>query len=236
MHARPQFEPDLSLPIKVKAFSSKATLESELATHISTVANQAINDRGNFRIVVTGGKTILPTYQYLRHIKTDWLSWSILWSDERCLPLEHSERNSRQAFVAWLSHVPIPKENIFVIPAELGPVAGSDYYSRLLASHQDWFDLVVLSLGEDGHVASIFKSDTTSQPGRDVIPVFDAPKLPAKRVSLSIERLAKTRELILLVVGKQKTKALENLRNAEIGPASQLTKQCCVTVWSSEAA
>ena len=176
---------------------------------------------------------MLSIYQYLRQIETDWRSWSIAWTDERCLPIEHPERNSRQAFVTWLSHVPIPKENVFVIPAELGPVSGSDCYAQLLAG-VDRFDLVILSLGEDGHVASIFQTDETSQSGIDVVPVFDSPKFPANRVSLSLERLAKTRELILLAVGKQKAEALANLNNEGMGPASQLAKQCCLSVWSSD--
>ena len=201
--------------------------------HISTAANQSIADHGHFKIVVTGGNTMLSIYKHLRQIKTDWRSWSIAWTDERCLPKEHAERNSRQAFETWLSHVPILKENILEIPAELGPVAGSECYSRSLAG-VDWFDLVILTLGQDGHVASIFQSDMKPPTGSAVLPVFDAPKFPSNRISLSLERLAKTRELILLAAGKHKAQALANLKNSGEGPAAQLAKQCCVTVWSSE--
>jgi 6-phosphogluconolactonase len=233
MQTLPQHSRGSDSSLTVRAYPSTAAFESQLVQHISTAANQSIVDRGHFSFVVTGGNTMFPIYKHLRQIKTDWRSWSIAWTDERCLPKEHPERNSRQAFETWLSHVPIPKENIFVIPAELGPVAGSECYSRSLAG-MEWFDLVILTLGQDGHVASIFQTDETSQSGIDVVPVFDSPKFPANRVSLSLERLAKTRELILLAVGKQKAEALANLNNESTEPASQLAKQCCVTVWSSD--
>jgi 6-phosphogluconolactonase len=125
------------------------------------------------------------------------------------------------AGAAWLDHVLIPKTQIHPIPAELGAIAAANLYIKTLGA-VDSFDLVLLGLGEDGHTASLF-------PGRDwgieadspdVLSVYDAPKPPPERVSLSAKRLARASRVIFLVSGIGKMAAVRAWRGGSVSPAT----------------
>jgi 6-phosphogluconolactonase len=176
-------------------------------------ARAAIEARGAYHLVLTGGRTPRRLYELLRDADADWSAWHIYYGDERCLPRADAERNSRMAEQAWLNHVPIPPAQVHPISAERGAEAAAASYAETLAG-VDWFDTVLLGLGEDGHIASLF-------PGRDagdaaaapaVLPVFAAPKPPPERVTLSARRLSATRQLLFLVMGEGKRQAVRDWR------------------------
>jgi len=124
---------------------------------------------------------------------------------------------------AWLARVPIPRERIHSIPAELGATIAATRYSQVLAGVDD-FDLVLLGVGEDGHTASLFPShDWGTAPGApDAIAVLDAPKAPAERVSLSANRLGRAREVLFLVDGESKREAVDRWRTGQSIPAAAI--------------
>lgn len=183
-----------------------------LAVDIASAARAAIHSRQAFKLVVTGGDSVLPLYERLRLLDTDWAAWRIFWSDERCVPPTDAMRNSRRAREIWLDHVPVSETHLFPIPAELGPDEGARRYNQLLSMEAD-FDLVLLSLGEDGHVASLFPGHTEVLNSRlDAIAIHNAPKLPPQRVTLSLQRLLRTGALALVAIGRAKQRALEEFR------------------------
>ena len=144
-----------------------------------------------------------------------WAHWNIYYSDERCLPATDPGRNSRAIAAAWLDHVAIPPAQHHVIPAELGPRAGADAYSRVLADVGE-FDLVLLGLGADGHTASLFpgRRDLLDAPGSPAaVAVTDAPRPPAQRVTLTPARLSRARGVMFLVDGGAKRAAIEDWRS-----------------------
>lgn len=85
--------------------------------HVIDAAARAIEQRGQFVIVPAGGSTPRDAYRLLREQKADWPRWHVYFGDERCLPADNSERNSKMAADAWLDHVPIPTNQVHVIPA-----------------------------------------------------------------------------------------------------------------------
>jgi 6-phosphogluconolactonase len=171
---------------------------------IVDAANNAIRARGPFLIVLSGGDTPREIYRSLRDAETDWSHWHIYFSDERCVPRDDALRNSRMAGEAWLDHVPIPRAQIHVIAAELGPHAGARAAADELRGVGP-FDLVLLGLGEDGHTASLFSSRSPSAGATpDALPVIDAPKPPRERVTLSAARLSRAREVLFLIAGTSK--------------------------------
>ncbi|MEW6514653.1 MAG: 6-phosphogluconolactonase [Pseudomonadota bacterium] len=198
-------------------------LERTATDQILRAAQQAIARSGAFHIVLAGGSTPRRIYRALSRADTDWSRWHIWFGDERCLPADVAERNSRMAAVAWLDQVPIPPTQVHAIPAELGASAAATAYARTLAG-QDDFDLVLLGLGEDGHTASLFPGHdwgtTTTAPA--ALAVFDAPKPPPERVSLSARRLSATRELIFLVSGAGKRQAVADWRAGVAIPAAAI--------------
>jgi len=198
---------------------------------ILDAAARAGERRGRFLIVLSGGNTPQGIYRMLRAAVTDWSRWQLYFGDERCLPADSVERNSRMAADTWLDHVPVPKNQLHVIPAELGASAAALAYAQTLRGAGD-FDLVLLGLGEDGHTASLF-------PGRDwgVVPqapdalaVFDAPKPPPQRVSLSAARLSRAREVLFLVEGESKRAAVGRWRAGGALPAGAIRPAAGVDV------
>ena len=131
------------------------TLQVEALRRILNAAKRAIDTRGQFHIVLSGGQTPRAVYRMLRSQTTNWAAWHIYLGDERGAPREDPERNSHMAAEEWLDHVPIPAAQIHMIPAELGVQRAAAAYAADLRNIGD-FDLVLLGLGEDGHTASLF--------------------------------------------------------------------------------
>ena len=190
---------------------------------IRKAAQLAINRHNEFHIVLAGGKTPRRIYETLRSADTDWSSWHVYFGDERCLPPDHAERNSRMAGLAWLDHVGIPAAQIHVIEAERGAELAASRYAQIVGRIEQ-FDLVLLGLGEDGHTASLFPhhdpGNTPDAPA--VLAVHDAPKPPPDRVSLSANRLGAARQVLFLVTGEAKRQAVQDWRNGMDLPAAAI--------------
>ena len=200
--------------IRWHVYANPDQLIEAVANAIAVQAVRAISAAGRFLIVLAGGSTPRPIYARLVELDTPWKQWHVYFTDERCLPVGHPQRNDFMAREVWLDRVSIPAGQIHAIPAELGPDAGAKKYARELASVRI-FDLTLLGLGEDGHTASLFSADPTEgEPGApDVLPVHAAPKPPASRVTLSAARLAWSNSVQLIVTGEEKRDVLTRLRN-----------------------
>ena len=206
-------------------------LQRAALQRILDAAARAIRERGRFQIVLAGGETPRGVYRALRSATTNWSQWEIGYGDERCLPPAHPERNSRMAALAWLDHVPVPAARVHPIPAELGAKRAAAVYAAELRDFGD-FDLVLLGLGEDGHTASLFPGHEWGEPpdAPDTLAVFDAPKPPPERVSLSAARLSRAREVLFLVEGTPKRDAIARWRAGERLPASAIVPEDGVDV------
>ncbi len=212
-------------------FSSVQSLQAEAVSMITRAAEQAILDSGAFHLVLSGGNTPRALYERLRTLKTNWAAWHIYFGDERCLPATDPDRNSCMVRDAWLAHVPVPQNQVHAIPAEMGAKAAAAAYSSTLQPVAE-FDLVLLGLGEDGHTASLFPgNDWGKEAGSPVaLPVFDAPKAPAERVSLSAWRLSQAKQVLFLVTGEGKREAVMNWRAGANIPARAISPQHGVDV------
>jgi 6-phosphogluconolactonase len=198
--------------------AAPAAVAAAACERIAASAAHAITERGRFRLVLAGGRTPKAAYEQLRETDQDWSSWEIFFGDERCLPVDDPERNSRMAQQALLEQVPIPLDRIHPIPAELGPEAGARAYEQVVGARLP-FDLVLLGIGEDGHTASLFPGQTID-PGALVIPVFGAPKPPPERISLGMAALTRTQSLLILVTGVDKREAVRRWRSGEDLPVA----------------
>jgi 6-phosphogluconolactonase len=185
-------------------------------------AQEAINQNKIFKIVLAGGSTPEKIYRLLAQSKADWQNWWIYHGDERCLPVDHKDRNSLMAATAWLNHAPIPKSQIFDIPAELGPEQGAAIYAKTVADALP-FDLVLLGMGEDGHTASLF-SGHLHNPDELTHAVYNSPKPPPERVSLSAYALSDCKQVVFLITGSNKRETVMQWRSGVDLPIT--TIQC----------
>jgi len=186
-------------------------------------AEVAIRERGRFVVVHAGGNTPRRIYEALRPARAEWAGWHVYFGDERCAPPGDPGRNSRMALDAWLTHVPIPLAQVHAIPGELGARRAAAAYAAALEGVAD-FDLVLLGLGEDGHTASLFPGHEwgTAAGSPDALPVFDAPKPPPERVTLSAARLSRARRALFLASGESKRPAIEAWRAGRPLPAAAI--------------
>lgn len=196
-------------------------LSASVAQRIAELAAQAIAVRGVFHVALAGGETPRCCYEKLRHLPVDWTHVQVYFGDERCLPDGDVRRNDRMAREVLLEQVAIPSVNIHAIPAELGACEAAARYAAMLENVAP-LDLVLLGMGEDGHTASLFPGNPATDSMAAAVPVFNAPKPPAERVSLGMGALNAARHRIFLVAGAGKRDALEQILRGKPLPAANV--------------
>lgn len=188
---------------------------------ILAAAVSAIASSGRFKLVLAGGSTPEAVYKRLSKSHADWRCWDFYFGDERCLPADDAERNSVKAVSAWLSHIDIKASQIKVMPAEMGAEVAAQRYDAVIAPVLP-FDLVLLGVGEDGHTASLFPGHEHKQAER-VHAVYQSPKPPLERVSLSSLSLSCTSQVLVLATGEGKAEAIRLWREGHNVPVSTIT-------------
>ena len=201
---------------------------------ILEASNIAIWDNGVFRIVLAGGSTPEQIYTLLAEQPCDWRHWQLYLGDERCLPADDSQRNSSMIKHALTSRISLPPENIHFIPAELGAQAAALIYAKEIRQALP-FDLVMLGMGEDGHTASLFPGHHHPQ-DQSVHAVYEAPKPPPERVSLSTGSLSNTRQLLIIVTGRSKQAALKQWRDGADLPVSRVSSHTKTMIFTDATA
>ena len=210
--------------------NSQKNLDSKAKKFIIERADMAIKNKGSFSLVLSGGTTPVNVYKLLANEQVDFEKWYIYFGDERCFPLNHLERNSNVAESTWLSKVNILKSNIFIIPAELGNREGALAYEKILDKNKP-FDLVMLGLGDDGHIASLFPTHQWDN-SKQVISVSNAPKSPSDRISLTPSRLSNTEEVLFLISGKNKVNAFKQWKGGVDLPANLISAKNKILIMS----
>lgn len=196
---------------------------------ILNAANSAISERGKFKLVLAGGSTPEKVYRLLAESNADWANWIIYYGDERCLPVDHQDRNSLMATQVLLDNVAIPANQVFTMPAELGPEQAAERY-RLTVAEAGEFDMVLLGMGEDGHTASLFPGHQHQQ-DELVHAVYNSPKPPPERISISAKALSNTRELIFLITGANKQEAVKLWRSGSDLPVAAIVPKNPVDIY-----
>ena len=196
---------------------------------ILKAADQAIAEHGSFKIVLAGGGTPEKVYRLLAQAEADWSKWFIYYGDERCLPVDHADRNSLMATRVFLEKVAIPEAQIFTIPAELGPESAAKKYQQIVANALP-FDMVLLGMGEDGHTASLFPGHQ-HQIDELAHAVYNSPKPPSERVSISAKALSNTQQLIFLITGANKQEAVNDWRLGKDLPVATINPKNPIDVY-----
>lgn len=204
-------------------------LAEAVAARLTTRLIDAQAARGFASVVLTGGRIADAVHRAVRDGRArdavDWSRVDVWWGDERFLPAGHPDRNETQARDALLSAVPLDPARVHPMPASDGPdgddpeTAAARYAEELGAAarpgHQSvpHFDVLMLGVGEDGHVASLFPEHPAAHPDSygeaTVIPVHNAPKPPPTRLSLTPPVLDSAEEVWLVASGAGKARAVE---------------------------
>ncbi len=197
------------------------TLAVAAASFIQLNIAACIKKKQCCRIALPGGNTPARCLQKLSKLDLPWQQIEWYLGDERCLPVGHTERNDCMIRQALFSSPRNSARHFYPIKAELGAEKAAQDYSLLFRSF-DALDIVILGMGEDGHTASLFPDNKALTDQHKVVPVFNAPKPPPERVSLSLSTLSSVALRIVLVVGENKTAALNKIQAGEALPVNRI--------------
>ncbi|MDS1268750.1 6-phosphogluconolactonase [Lipingzhangella sp. LS1_29] len=182
--------------------------------------------RGAASVVLTGGGIGIATLEQLAvapaRDAVDWQRLDVWWGDERFLPRGDPDRNETQARAALLDRVPLDPNRIRPFAAsddadEATPERAAEQYAQALrhaTRAQDhapvpWFDVCLLGIGPDAHVASLFpEQPAVYEEERSVVAVHGAPKPPPTRLTLTFPAIRNARQVWLLAAGAAKAPAV----------------------------
>ena len=191
-------------------FTVLATAEEVAEAAAAEIADAL---RGGARsLVLAGGTTPKRCYELLSELDVEWGRVAVLFGDERCVPPDHPDSNYRMAKETLLDRV-MPA-TIYRIPAELGPEEGADEYAEVVANVAP-LDFVLLGVGEDGHIGSLFPGHPALHADGLTIGIRDSPKPPPERVTITLEAIRDAGLVMILATGKGKADAVAMARRGE---------------------
>ena len=167
---------------------------------------------GGRTLVLTGGTSPIRTYQLLAELDVEWGRVTVLFGDERCVPPLDPESNYRVAKENLLDRV--HPATVHRIPGELGPDEGADLYAEVVAGEAP-FDVVLLGVGEDGHVNSLFPGHKALHAKGLTTGIHDSPKPPSQRVTMTLEAIRDSRRILVIATGAGKANAVAMARRGE---------------------
>jgi len=194
--------------------------------YIEIAAKQAIEERGFFRIALSGGNTPRPIYQALAQKDLQWAKWIVTFGDERCVPPDDAQSNFRMAAESLLT-LAKPGE-VLRIEGEIDPEQAATKYEMALRSLASRFnetrythDLILLGLGGDGHTASLFPQTAALQETqKDVVSNF-VPKFNTHRITFTYPLINAARRVAFLVNDPSKLSVIDQVLESGHGLPSE---------------
>jgi len=203
------------------------------------LVKEAAAGKERVAVALCGGRSPAQAYRLLAGSELPWERVELFLTDERCVPADDPQANG--ALVrSLLLRERAAAATLHEVAGELGPQEAAARYEALLAERlEGGLDLVVLGIGEDGHIASLFPGHPAlrCEPGRRVAAVEGAPKPPPERVSLTLEMLRAARHALLIATGQVKAAALAQALAppSELVPASLLARGKLEVIYDREA-
>ncbi|KAL5726784.1 6-phosphogluconolactonase [Ranunculus cassubicifolius] len=237
-------------------FNTEEHLSVALARYTADLSNKFVKEKGLFTVVLSGGtlidalrKLLEPPYLH----SVDWAKWHIFWVDERVVPRDNVDSNYKLAYDGFLSKVPIPDSQIYGINDAFSsdPKGAAHDYEKVLrqlvktkvlslssetksSRRFPVFDLMLLGMGPDGHLASLFpEHPLLKEKKRWVTYILDSPKPPPRRITFTFPVINLSTKIAMVVTGTEAATAVGtvfgSIANSTVLPAEILTTK--VTTW-----
>jgi len=228
-------------------YPDAATVAEATAARLLVSVTDAVSTRGEAHVSLTGGTIGVATLARAAASPLadviNWTSVHMWWGDERFLASGDPDRNEAQAQRALLKRLRLPEENIHrMAPSERArtPEKAAEAYAEELARYGDpapAFDVMLLGLGPDGHVASLFPGrPEVNMAHTTVVPVIDAPKPPPTRMSLTLPTINAAREIWVITAGAEKAQAVADSLARKPGVPGGMVHGTERTLWLVDAA
>jgi 6-phosphogluconolactonase len=163
--------------------------------------------RAGGHVVLTGGSTPRIAYELAADLEPDWSRTELWWGDERVGPADDPLSNYGMAKAELLDRLAVPPSAVHRMRGELGPDEGAAEYEKELGDTV--FDLLLLGMGRDGHIASLYPNQPTlDETERRVIGAEAHLEPYVDRITLTIPVLCAAREVLFLIAGADKADAV----------------------------
>ncbi len=206
---------------RVYLYPDPESLASGATEHLVRILQTGLAQASRFHWVLAGGKTPAACYRQMTRETLDWQRLDLSLGDERCLPVDHPERNDTLIRNTLLQAEGPRLARFEPMRAEWGAEVASAHHAKVLETLGP-IDLVMLGMGEDGHTASLFPGHASLSSPAPVVPEFSAPKPPPERISLGLTLLQKARQRVFLVSGESKRAILQALDRGQRLPVGQV--------------
>lgn len=207
---------------EIVVVSDLAQLALEATHRFVQIAKEVIAEKGKFVVALSGGTTPIAMNKLLSSTFKDQVEWDkvyIFWGDERFVPATDPDSSYLAAHESLLKNVPIPESQIFRFPTELSsPEETVSAYAKTLVDviggPVPEFDLILLGMGPDGHTASLFPGFETVKSQNLTEAVYDAPKPPPTRLTVTPVVINNADRVMFLVTGADKSPMVGRVLNA----------------------
>ncbi|PSC76319.1 putative 6-phosphogluconolactonase chloroplastic [Micractinium conductrix] len=218
--------------VAVKVYDSDFAAAAGLADTVAAASAAAVAQRGAFTIALSGGSLVKSLAGLVGRTDVDFSKWWVIFVDERNVPQSSDDSNHKAAHAELLRKVPVPASQVLALKEGL-PVgqAATHYAGQLLElsstvlprtpDNLPIIDLVLLGVGPDGHVASLFpnRKETAATDGW-VLPVSDSPKPPAERITLTMPVLNAAKQVAVVALGQGKAEVVQRALEVQSLPGA----------------
>lgn len=194
---------------------SEEAVAANAAAAVVESAFKAIHEHGEFRLVLSGGRTPKAAYQLLAgdlRDEVDWRRVIFYFGDERCVPPADPASNYRMASEVLFEPLKIQGNSVRRMAGELPPPsAAADYDAEVravMAERKPAFDLVLLGMGAEGHTASLFPGSPALDETTRTVTSVVVPIEPPQRLTMTPIAFGSARKILFLVTGAEKADAL----------------------------
>ena len=200
------------MPVETLVDKAESLAES-LAGRFEAAAREAIAARGRFTVALPGGSVATSFFPRLSRVPLDWSKVDFFWGDERAVPPSDSDSNYAAARALWLDPAGVPRDRVHRMKAEAPDLAktAADYTIELerAAGSPPRLDLVLLGVGPDGHVCSLFAGHPVlAVRDRAVAVVEDSPKPPPRRLTLTLPVVTGADRVVVVALGRGKAEII----------------------------
>jgi 6-phosphogluconolactonase len=192
----------------------------DAAAFILDQAHQAITERNEFRIALSGGNTPAPVYARLAS-EGDNVPWDrvrFTFGDERCVPPDDPQSNFRMARQTLFVPAAVSEKSIMRMRGEIDPqIAGQEYQQQLesIAAERGeamyQHDLILLGLGPDGHTASLFPGTAALEETTRTVVANFVPKFNTWRLTFTFPLINQARNILFLVGASKNPELIESV-------------------------
>lgn len=220
--------------VDYQQFNDEREVFAGTVKHIADVSKESIRTHGWFVIALSGGSLVKALKGLANEDGIEWAKWHVLWIDERVVPLSDSDSNFKLAMEIFLSKAKIPKDQIHSIKYAKDASVVAKGYEQVMRGlvkvgvlnldSSGFFprlDLILLGIGPDGHVASLFPNSLAlAEEKKWVVSVQHSPKPPPERISMTLPCINAASQVCFVVVGSSKAEVVQRVLERVALPGS----------------